>query len=264
MSSYAPQPLTLNKRLSRWIDAVSPTQAAIGFVLLGVGVLIGGSINFLPEFWTGTSSNLGVEFLSIAITVLVIDGLNKREAKREKQSDLILQMQSKDNSIAAAAVDQLRIRGWMQADSLEEEYITGANLENVNLQWANLQRTQVSETNLQGAHLDGAQLQGAVFKNAILQNAALVCANLKGTTFNATSLHGANLKDANLEGAQFSIPRVFGWELDYSGFFDEKTVLPDGSHWTPETDLTRFTDATHAQFWRSDTTYSPAYRGETG
>ena len=43
--------------------------------------------------------------------------------------------------------------------------------------------------------------------------------------------------------------------------FNEKTKLPDGKKWTPDTDMARFTDPEHPDFWRSDFTGSPAYRG---
>ena len=44
--------------------------------------------------------------------------------------------------------------------------------------------------------------------------------------------------------------------------FDENIILPDDSNWIPETDMTRFTDVQHPQFWRSDSLDSPAYRGD--
>jgi hypothetical protein len=58
-------------------------------------------------------------------------------------------------------------------------------------------------------------------------------------------LSGANLQGADLTGAKF----------------DENTTLPDGTKWTPDTDMTRFTDPEHPEFWRSDIKWSPAYRG---
>jgi hypothetical protein len=37
-------------------------------------------------------------------------------------------------------------------------------------------------------------------------------------------------------------------------------VLPDGTRWTPDTDMERFTDPQHPAFWRSDNRHSPAHR----
>jgi hypothetical protein len=42
--------------------------------------------------------------------------------------------------------------------------------------------------------------------------------------------------------------------------WDETTILPDGTFWTAEVDLARFTDPKHAEFWRSDELGSPAYK----
>jgi hypothetical protein len=43
--------------------------------------------------------------------------------------------------------------------------------------------------------------------------------------------------------------------------FDEETRLPDDTKWTPDADMSRFTDPKHPEFWRSDFLFSPAYRG---
>jgi hypothetical protein len=59
----------------------------------------------------------------------------------------------------------------------------------------------------------------------------------------------ANLKESNLLGVNLEGTR-----------FDETTILPDGTHWIPETDMRRFTDPNHPNFWRSDDPRSPAYR----
>jgi hypothetical protein len=39
---------------------------------------------------------------------------------------------------------------------------------------------------------------------------------------------------------------------------DETVTLPDGTNWTSDTDMMRFTDPAHPQFWRSDEPNSPA------
>ncbi len=74
--------------------------------------------------------------------------------------------------------------------------------------------------NLRDADLSGAYLRGASFENATLAGADLRDANLLGTIFT-----GADLSNARLDGASY----------------DEKTVLPDGTYWTPGVDMARFT-----------------------
>lgn len=92
--------------------------------------------------------------------------------------------------------------------------------------------------NLREADLHAAYLRGASFENATLAGADLTGANLLGTIFT-----GADLSQARLDGASY----------------DGKTVLPDGTFWTPDTDMARFTDPSHPNFWRSDDPVSPAY-----
>ena len=99
--------------------------------------------------------------------------------------------------------------------------------------------------NLQEADLRGANLQEAILWLANLQEANLRVANLQEANLWGTNLWGANLQGADLGGATF----------------DENTMLPDGTKWTPGTDMARFTDSGHPDFWRSDDTQSPAYRG---
>lgn len=65
------------------------------------------------------------------------------------------------------------------------------------------------------------------------------------------SLQGTVLAQANLQNAT----------LD-SSEFNEETLLPDDLYWTPDTDMRRFTDPTHPDFWRSDDPASPAWSGK--
>ncbi|MCA9904034.1 MAG: pentapeptide repeat-containing protein, partial [Anaerolineae bacterium] len=85
-----------------------------------------------------------------------------------------------------------------------------------------------------------------------LRGALLVGADLSGAELNSTNLAQAVLINANLADALF---------VDVT--FDASTTLPDGTHWTPDTDLSRFTDPDHPQFWRSDNPVSPAYREDS-
>ena len=34
--------------------------------------------------------------------------------------------------------------------------------------------------------------------------------------------------------------------------FDEQTILPDGTNWTTQTVIARFTDPQHPYFWQPD------------
>lgn len=113
--------------------------------------------------------------------------------------------------------------------------LNAKSLRNNHMQGFNLKRAAMRSTDLTNAHLEGADLRSAI----------LFLADL-----NSAHLEGVNLLGAELGNADLT-----------NTIFDESTILPDGTHWTPETDMTRFTDPDHPNFWRSDDPSSPAYRG---
>lgn len=146
----------------------------------------------------------------------------------ELRQRLIRKMQSKDNSIALNALQELRAHGWLRDGSLEE------------------------------ANLDRVNLQGAKFGEANLPGVSLAYANLQEVDLEYTNLQGAILWGTNLQGSNAGLAK-----------FDEETALPDDnldgkrSYWSSDTDMTRFTDPDHPNFWRSDDPMSPAYRGKS-
>ncbi len=97
---------------------------------------------------------------------------------------------------------------------------------------------------LVGAELVRANLAMADLYRANLARADLWIANLAGADLSGANLFESHLRGANLERAKF----------------DEKTQLPDGSYWTFDTDMRRFSDTVHPNFWRSDDPDCPAYQ----
>jgi hypothetical protein len=226
--------------------------------------------------WKGLALNLGTEMIGAAVTYvlfeLVIERMERREAEREaekkereaKKADLIAQMGSSVKDVAVAAAEELERHGWLRDGSLQEAnlvranlqgaHLLGANLQGANLNGANLQGAfpiqaslqgaSVGQANLQGAFLYGANLQGAHLANTKLQGAMLDGANLQGAMLDQANLQGARLLAANLQGAH-----LLGASLQGADF-DEKTTLPDGTKWTPGTNMARFTDPKHPDFWR--------------
>lgn len=77
---------------------------------------------------------------------------------------------------------------------------------------------------LQGIDLSGANLTGAWLDNADLKSACLLSVNLMDA-----SLLYVDLSDA---------------------IYNMNTTLPDGTRWKPGTDMGRFTDPNHPQFWQ--------------
>jgi uncharacterized protein YjbI with pentapeptide repeats len=152
--------------------------------------------------------------------------------------------------------------GWQGIDERErtrsqaEPPIT-ARLKGADLRYADLRSTNLTGADLQAAKLRGANLQcaglalsnlsAADLSEAILYRAVLFGANLQGATLIGADLRSANLNLANLQAADVSAVQM-----------DERTVLPNNERWTPDADLSRFTDSRHALFWQS-----PAFVVET-
>ena len=89
-----------------------------------------------------------------------------------------------------------------------------------------------------------------------LRNETLRGENLLGVKLVGADLQGCNLAEVNLQGANLT---DVNW-VDENG---RTATLPDGSLWTPETDLGRFTNPGHPDFWQSTSPDSPAYAGES-
>jgi uncharacterized protein YjbI with pentapeptide repeats len=141
---------------------------------------------------------------------------------------------------------------WLWETNLQSAQLNNTNLQSAQLRNTNLQSAHLYEANLQLAHMRGANLQAAVFYKANLQAADLVGANLQ-----AADLRTANLQSVNL--ALTDLTHV----LLTDAKFDEKTVLPDSEYqgddtegnslydkyWTPTTDMTRYTNLNHPDYW---------------
>jgi hypothetical protein len=166
------------------------------------------------------------EAAGILVTITVIDQLNRRRDERnaikQLQEQLVRDASSIVNDVANNAIHQIRKRDWLEGDGglLKGADLREANLQGADLSTANLQRTKFYMANLQGANLALSKLQGTDLYRAKLQGAYLIGSKLQGA-----NLSLAKLQRADLIGAEF----------------DENTILPDNSHWIPDTDMTRFT-----------------------
>lgn len=161
-------------------------------------------------------------------------------AQRHEKRELKKRLRSRDNTTVSKTLEVLRSSGWLTDGSLKTALLHDANL--------------------QGSKLAGADLQGVNFHNANLKGCNLAAANLRKAYLSNANLQGVDLTDANLQ--EVILERIF---IDIFTpiqiMFNEETTLPDGNQWTPETDMTRFTDPNHPNFWRSDDPDSPAYGG---
>ncbi|MBC7814411.1 MAG: pentapeptide repeat-containing protein [Burkholderiales bacterium] len=106
----------------------------------------------------------------------------------------------------------------------------------------------LNEASLEGSRMSAMNLRDAVFQRSILQNTDFSYADLSGAVLHGSDLRGANFAEANLENATIR-----------ENLLNERTVLPDGTHWSTAADMRRFTHPRHPEFWRSNNSHSPAY-----
>ena len=261
--------------------------AVIFFLIVGMAIYPNG------EHAWGYGINLFTSIISTIATVGIIEVFSRQREKREaaeheeanrrrdsknaevaRQQQLIDDAASNVNDVAKNAVYQLRRKGWLREEdgllkgadlsmaNLQGADLTSANVQGAVLAGATLQEADLSMANLQGAYLWGANLQGANLVGANLQGAKLLDTKLQGAKLSRANLQGADLNVARLQGADLNMARLQGANL-HRAMFDEQTILPDWNQWTAETDMKRFTDPEHPEFWRSDYWRLPAYQGES-
>ena len=138
----------------------------IGTLLLILAVYIGIS-GFLFLYKGGFSyqlltsdfyANVSTELASIAVTVLIIDVINRRRNKQQELADLKWQMGSRDNILAKEAVRKLRGKKWLIDGTLKGIDLRGANLRGAGLYKANLEGADLRKVKLNDAYLVGANL----------------------------------------------------------------------------------------------------------
>lgn len=157
--------------------------------------------------------------------------------------------------------------------NLQEANFWSANLQDANLQKANLQDAILDKANLQKADMYKANLQYTDLTLANLQYTNLAFANLQYTNLWCANLEKADLWSTNLREANLRGTNLRSANLENTKF-DKKTVLPDATYqgkdeggnylrdengnyiynkyWTPETDMSRYTDPNHPDFWEPD------------
>jgi hypothetical protein len=192
---------------------------------LSIGLLIGFLIGvstateikgwFFDSFWP--------EALGILFTVTVIEKFAQRREEKNLRERLIHEASSRSNERAKSAVDDLRWKKWLIGDR--------GLLQGVEFQSADLKNVRFFEANLSDTKFRRVDLSGALLINT----------DLGRTSMFKVDLSGADLKNANLIDAKFDNVE-----------FDKETTLPDETKWIPGTDMRRFTDPEHPNYWQPE------------
>jgi hypothetical protein len=201
------------------------------FLALAVGFALGGHRMQWGNFqwrrlFVDLYPNISTGFFSIAITILVIDGVTRHRAAQDEKRRLVFQAASPDASHAIEAVRLLRLRHWFST-ALEGADLSDANLEGAQLQEANLKQSKLNRANLTGADLYRANLQGASLNEARLSDCNFLMTNLRGANMFSADLSDAVLRGADLSGANLLNATIAPSQLADATLTAE-TVLPDG------------------------------------
>jgi pentapeptide repeat protein len=170
--------------LTKKISNMSNTSVLIIVLLFAVS---SGAVSFsirastsASEWGSSILQNFATEMLGAFLTFILIDlvigGREKRESEaREERRRLLRQLtkrlRSPNNEIAAFAAEELRRQGWLDNGSLENAYLSYANLRGVDLTNADLEGARLTKAKLHGAYLSKANLEGTTLTVAQLAQA---------------------------------------------------------------------------------------------
>lgn len=225
----------------------------VGFLFIFLGLMI------LP--W---NDSVGLESISIGITIIVIERLLSLKSSAAEEEELQLRTRSRllsgDRKSAVESLLLAHRKGWFADGSMEDLNLAGidlsearlrgimlvqAHLPNARLQRADLDHANLSHATLSGANLNGALLQRAQLMQANLiasdlreanlaqadlSDAVLTGADLRSAILRMTSLQRADLRQANLMGAILGNRETSmeSWLRNFRGAkYDARTRLPD-------------------------------------
>lgn len=258
--------------LRNWISGIRILGVFLG--VLGVAFSIIGNAKINPgkpitsaigeNYWRTSG-----ELISLAFTVLIIDGLNEmreiRAETRMEKSRLLLQLASPNNIFAIEACRQLNAQGWLNDGTLSNATLIQADLNGADMSGALMDNTNLINASLENVNFCYSNLQGSMFRSANMKNALLKEVNVSESNFRYADLSNAVLREANLEEAHLSEANLEGANLLWANLtnaqmlnskFNEFTILPDGSNWTPDTDMKQFTDEEHPAYKRFKTRWN--------
>ncbi|MEO1162794.1 MAG: pentapeptide repeat-containing protein [Chloroflexota bacterium] len=198
----------------------------------------------VPEFRTITTdfyANASSELISISITVLILDTLNKRRANEDRKSELFRKAKSRSNILAIDAVDQiLHEKLWKAFCENYKNMHNKTNLSNVQWEGANLNRINLENTTLMNANLKSANLNNAILTNVYLCNSNLEYTDLSFSNLKYANLSEVNAKHSNLHFAHLEHSDLLGAHFEHANLSETQLCFAKlfSAH-LEHTDLTR-------------------------
>lgn len=196
-------------------------------------------------WWVGWLQDVGTEMLGSAVTILLVelviyqkrDEVERLDRERMRRRDQFAERLKRTPRIEVRQkiIDQMRRQDLLTGAWLYEVHLEGADLSH-----ADMQDTDLFEAQLNNTNLNHANLQNGILRRANLNGANLRNADLRGTDLQEADLRGADLTEASLINAELHRVKC-----------DAKTVLPDGSHWQPDTDFEQFIEVDDPKLWQA-------------
>lgn len=263
----------LKRRLIREVGTQSNVhaKAAIDWIRHEKWLTIKDDIHLLESVDLRQVKLQGADLLNANLQGANLEKANLQDANLEKTD--LQGTNLRQAKLQGARLDSANLHGSeMRFSNLKGARLLNANLQDVWLSYATLEDTWLMNANLRGTKLGKADLRGADLWKADLQGAMLSYAYLQGAMLNYTNLQGANFYKATLQGTSLEKANLRNARLTYVEY-DEKTILPDAEmicsddgrplvdeqdnfifdkYWTPETDMSRYTDPNHPDFWQPD------------
>lgn len=234
-------------------DYPSTYPLALGLLILAIGFLLGATWFKGDDNGLSYATNLYTELISIGITVIILDRINQWRDDRRLKHNLLEDLKSSSVAPAVNALERLRREGWLDGNSLIDKDLKRANWEGAYIGGLNFENADMRDINLKNTTaFDGQQHQPIIFKKAYLWGANLQKARLCEANLQQAKLWGANLQQADLEGANLQQADLGGanltdinWDANQAEY---SFILPDGTEWTPDEDMGRFTDKNHPEY----------------
>jgi uncharacterized protein YjbI with pentapeptide repeats len=218
----------------RQIDLLTPQKVAWFILVLGIGLLLVGvciqhpgiPITFatlMPNFY----ENACITLVGIALTVLIIDNLNRRRDDRLEKIRLIRDMGCGDNGIALRAVVEITENKLHWKGFLCNRHFSCARLAGAQLMSADLSYSSFHNADFTGANLYGSKLRRTCFWHAQMSNVDFRNADLTDADFIYADLTHALVTQMQLQSAY----RLLGVRLPngkiYNGRFNRPGDLRD-------------------------------------
>lgn len=200
------------------------------------------------EFWNADLSS--AELVGVDLTGAKLVGANLKGADLSFATVTDTDWRNANLSNVDLTGFDLSACNLMKADltesKLEEADFSKAKLWDARMPKADLTRTNFTGADLSFVNATGAQAHATRFADANLRRTNFTDASLRDADFSHARLGGAYFNNADLTGATLEgaiLVHRNEWHKLLETRFDEKTILPDGSHFNPKEgleSLTRF------------------------